>query len=569
MLPFTPQNPDAVRYATWRLIADLQVLHEKYPTKSDELLKKHKDEVLQRTAYANELGKLLNDTSGLRRLPVHAEHFDTETQARTPLHVSLVQFGSDWTLIDWTAPTRWDARGQYHGRKRTDSKQGLLTAVKEWNARNRYRAGRITYDTTQCPELPPVQGHFDTDGLSTLDELSVYFDYAALAALGVAGVVTLLAPVPGSRVVSFAIWSSVFSSTAASSIRLAQNYQEGNAEFTANAVDVLSVIGNLCGLGAAGSAWKKGALLTVPGLGRRLFVGQVTADALQGIIILPDIYDRVMSIMTDGMLTPCDRISRAAALLLTEGALLAVNMKAAAADLKTLRTAPKFAAEAGTPEARLRAIGEDGKEIVLSVPPGEGHVKQSSHDTVVHLDADTDPLLRTRVHAPAPDKPAVAYVNGIAVEPKRIGDVYHGTDITFEQALEVLENGLPARGPNRELVDHVNHMENKGFSASAFRGSTVALVTTETQGAGKFGPVAFKLSDMHGWDVLEALEGRVQRYDQDGAPIHGPAKTAGEAELVIEARVPPEKILGFYMQVETGGGRTRWKFFPNPNLKDK
>ena len=64
----------------------------------------------------------------------------------------------------------------------------------------------------------------------------------------------MFCPVPGSQVVSFAIWTALLSSTAASTINIAQSIDEGSGTWQENAIDGLTIVSNLL----AGSARSRG-----------------------------------------------------------------------------------------------------------------------------------------------------------------------------------------------------------------------------------------------------------------------------------------------------------------------
>ncbi|MEM7586706.1 MAG: hypothetical protein AAF560_25175 [Acidobacteriota bacterium] len=102
----------------------------------------------------------------------------------------------------------------------------------------------------------------------------------------------------------------------------------------------------------------------------------------------------------------------------------------------------------------------------------------------------------------------------------------------------VFADGLPARGPNLSIEDHVNQAKD-----SAFRGTTSEILTPDGQGAGAWADVGGWVYEIDGvpmWDANLALEGR--RKIAVGLGGYGGNLMHGELEKTILAHVPAERI---------------------------
>jgi RHS repeat-associated protein len=153
-----------------------------------------------------------------------------------------------------------------------------------------------------------------------------------------------------------------------------------------------------------------------------------------------------------------------------------------------------------------------------------------------------------------------ALVNGKKVAFDAPRTVYYGTNELKPE--EVLAKGLPARGTNRDLLNHIQQGEN-----SAFRGSTKVPSDPVNQGG------AAEWAQEGGWvykittralDANRALQGRVR--GPGGQYGGNPAQ--GENEMVIEARQLPEHVEAYGQVVTDSKGRLVVKqWIENPNYK--
>jgi hypothetical protein len=382
------QDPDMVLDGVARTVGIIEQIAKESPPTGD-LAQKHKDDVAKLIDYRDRLTALLKETTKLRRFFVEAEHLDRETQRRTALQVFAAKVGSEWVLVDWTNPTVRAMTGTYRGSGPTD-REGLKAAFADWDSDNRYPDGGITFRLVDVPG-GTLQSSFETDGSSFWDSVSTFFTYVGLAAAVVAGVATALAPVPGSQLVSAAIWTSIFSSTAAATINIGQRHQEGFSDWRSNAFDVLSIAGNL--FGAAGMIWIRGAALSVNtsrGLIKMVLVGQIATDSVQGVMIGADTADQIDSIRKDATLTPkqkLDRILEALRSAAIAGTLLYINVKGTKTDLKNLS---KVHPSVQTPQEKLATIKDPKASVDLTKSPtAGGHTDNGPHTTKVQTEQES------------------------------------------------------------------------------------------------------------------------------------------------------------------------------------
>jgi hypothetical protein len=185
-------------------------------------------------------------------------------------------------------------------------------------------------------------------------------------------------------------------------------------------------------------------------------------------------------------------------------------------------------------------------------------------EAVAKVQTETQALNRIANNPNGPDltnKPAgqnlpgqqYAVINGEKVKPLTYGTepnpLYHGADakslglsgMTQEEiAGHILKNGLPGRGTNIDITNHVN-----GGKDTAFRGATNQYITQERDAgallwAGGNG-VVIKLKDVPGYDVNQP---RATSNKGGGIGALVQERTlGGELEVAIPARVKPEQIL--------------------------
>lgn len=230
---------------------------------------------------------------GKHKYPIKAVHIDKETSKVQNLRIFISFIDKDiiwddWVLVDWSNVLDRRTTGVYEGEGRT-VESAIDDIINEWDSDNRYPPGKIKIEIPMGTPGAGIQKEFTTDGTAFWDTASSLLSYIALGGAVVAGIVTLVAPVPGSRVVSFAIWTSIFASTASATINIAQRHTEGFGDFKENAIDSLTIVGNIFSGG-----WISGA--KVVGLrqfagskmGQGFLIGQFATDGIQGVIIAED-----------------------------------------------------------------------------------------------------------------------------------------------------------------------------------------------------------------------------------------------------------------------------------------
>ena len=255
--PSPQQVLDYREHYYWALLA----IAEKTPPKRAQK-EAHERSLEAQKAYIQHLKYNLQGLTHKLGYAVDGLHIEAESSKRTSLLLWLVNTTGPnrqphWTLLDWTNPNNRDTTGVYKGRG--ESHQEAIEAVlSEWDSGNRYPEGAVQYQVTIPEHSIDLKGTFETDGRSFLDDVSSWLEWAALGGAVVAGVATAIAPVPGSRIASAAIWSVIFASTSAASINIAQRYDDGFSNWREDTFDVLSIVGNLL---VAGGVWRLGARL--------------------------------------------------------------------------------------------------------------------------------------------------------------------------------------------------------------------------------------------------------------------------------------------------------------------
>lgn len=159
--------------------------------------------------------------------------------------------------------------------------------------------------------------------------------------------------------------------------------------------------------------------------------------------------------------------------------------------------------------------------------------------------------------------PKAKLPNGTSVPPTVYGgDLYYGTsEITPEVAFE---KGLPGRGGNTKLLDHVHQHED-----TAFRGTTRFPISPDGDaGAGAWagdGGWVYKIDGTPSWDVNAELQGRVSRPDG----TYGGNPVSGEQEQAVLANIPRERIVGAMQMHERNGRLVPGPLKPNPHYRPR
>ncbi len=397
-LPIDKEDPGSVLNTLSRYIDLLLAIEKIHPVQDEKKNNTYQDTVARYENYRDRLKDRLESTDGYRRYEVHAEHIEKESQQRTPLKMFLSKVGKTWVLVDWTNPASRSTTGEYRGRG-ADDREAVENAFRAWDSDNRYPDGGITYRFSADFLSGPIAGQFDTDGSSFWDSASSFFSWVALGAAVVAGVVTLVAPVPGSRLVSAAIWTSIFTSSASAVINIGQRHTEGFGGIKEDAFDVLSIVGNLFGAAGAGLRWARGATIIANHQGKIakfVFIGQVVPDGAQGVMLAADSIADFEKIMDDESLTPQERAQRLVQLfgsVAIAGTLLYINVKGTKTDIENFSKKSLYSKDQPTPKELHQKLSDPAAEIDVTQKPNvEGHTKNDTHKTVIQTEQDNLPI---------------------------------------------------------------------------------------------------------------------------------------------------------------------------------
>jgi hypothetical protein len=428
---------------TSKYVEVLKAIAKQKPPVTEEDKEKHENTIKNLEAYIFHLDDHLQGLEHKEAYQVDAIHLDEERSTRTVLKLWLVnntpenaageEIGDPtWRLIDWTNPANRSTTGSYE--ESGDShKEAIENLIEAWEDNNRYPEGRIRYSFIVPKYGVNLEDGFDTDGMSTWDEISKWLDYVALGAAVVAGVATLIAPVPGSRVASAAIWTSIFTSTGAATINIAQRHEEGFGNLKDDAFDGLSIVGNL--FAGAGMAWKVGATVTSAsklgsGMSKAVLIGQISTDGLQGALLAYEHLDSYNQIMGNPDLLPDERLKKLLELFRSaaiSGAMTYIAIKGSTGDLNNLNNNRTLlsAVDVETPSVKI----DLDAAIEHSVPIPEGKTQVT---TKVKIEPETRQL----------DEGPSKVTMRIA---KRIENKFVNPD-TFDEADEILT-------ANRELLE--------------------------------------------------------------------------------------------------------------------
>ncbi|MET0591959.1 MAG: hypothetical protein ABW133_04620, partial [Polyangiaceae bacterium] len=367
-LPLGQSDAAATLDSATRYVEIVKQIAKDYPPEPGPVLTRYKDQLAQQEQYRDRLRERLVSTTGQRRYEIKAAHFSAEKQVWKPINVFVAKSGADWVIVDWSNPTTRNLTGEYRGKGATPE-QAIRAALKDWDEDNRYADGAIQYEIAGIPDVGVIKGSFATDGSSYWDSVSNFFAWLGMGTALAASLVLFLVPVPGPQAVSALIWTSIFSSTAAATINIGQRANEGFSSWSANAFDILTIVGNM--FGAAGVLWSRGAQLTLQtgrGVMRAILIGQVSTDGVQGVLIAADHYDEFARIRSDPSLTPTEKankILQLAGSLAVNGALIYISVKGTKSDLDNLNLKPKHF-EGPTPAEELKKLADPNASLDLT-----------------------------------------------------------------------------------------------------------------------------------------------------------------------------------------------------------
>jgi hypothetical protein len=337
--------------------------------------------------YLSKLEKLLAPTNGKIRYPIRAVHLATETQQKTHLRVFVSYLGEEkWCLVDWTNPTDRTLSGTYEGTGKNDL-QAIEDAIEAWNkglCGNRYPKGLMKYEVpSYVINGNTLSDQFETTGRSNLDAITNVLEWVGIISAASALVVAIVA-VPGSAFVAGAIWTSIFTSTAAAGINIYQRHNEGFSNLHDDAFDTLTIVANLF---AGSGAWMRGASVSyrLSANGKILkgvIIGNIGTASVQGVILGADYINEFDQIMSDKSLLPNERTSRLLELFrkaAIAATLTYVSMQGNAKDLENLNVRPKHLSGelAATPAEKIQKLKDPTAHVDLTKSvPIEGHTSK-------------------------------------------------------------------------------------------------------------------------------------------------------------------------------------------------
>ena len=261
--------------------------------------------------------------------------------------------GGTWTILDITGPSDDRLHGTYPGSGAT-STEAISNAVKAWQNDNRYPLGTIKL---QVPmefvgaqiEIAP----FHTGAKNAWGKFSDFLNAVGLVAGMVAlatGVVTALLPIPGSQLVSAAIWTSILATSFGVGIDLVQQLQSQHTDSAQLAMDVLTLAGNLLGAGALAT---RGATVIFGGVNSQmargvLIGGQLLTTTGQAAIMSAEYLTRLDQISSLGGQARTDALVQLLESAVLSGGLLIISTHSLKAELEVInrgRAAPVSDAE--------------------------------------------------------------------------------------------------------------------------------------------------------------------------------------------------------------------------------
>lgn len=147
------------------------------------------------------------------------------------------------------------------------------------------------------------------------------------------------------------------------------------------------------------------------------------------------------------------------------------------------------------------------------------------------------------------------------IPPTHLLGGYHGT--CRHAPDQVFREGIPRKGSDRRLLEHV-----VGNEQSAFRGTTLLPLTSDGgQGAAHWAGAegwVYQISPIPTWDTEQELEGKVPCPTGFTGSPH-----AGELESAIPAKVSNQRVVRVGKVIPGRGNHlkvTEWR--KNPNLSE-
>jgi hypothetical protein len=455
---------------------------------------------------------------GKRKYPIKAVHIDKETSRVTLLRVFISFLDEDliwddWVLVDWTNVADRRLTGVYEGEGRKPV-SAIEDMIKKWDSGNRYPPGKIKISIPANVPGGGFQKEFTTDGSTFWDSASSLLSYVALGGAVVAGVVTLIAPVPGSRIVSFAIWSSIAASTASATINIGQRHSEGFGDFKEDALDSLTIVGNLMTGG-----WMQGA--KVVGLrqfagskmGQGLLIGQFATDGVQGILLADskvDEYNSIMKIKDPHQRTI--RMMEFARSAIIDSALLYVSVKSTSKDMDAGRDFKQLKDKSKNIDVNkpVEVTGKSDSKMEVTVQD-QGMVKENSGASTSRLTARS---------AASEGKLPPKSSSGDTGMPDQHFRIFRGTAVE-EQMYILVRNSNPACIKYIKMGYPAKPMSVKAKTGKAKHGGSTDGIATVKQSNGILddSELSSALKDPNNYVVIKDNSGNYVAKNSEGRYI--------------------------------------------------
>lgn len=424
----------------------LDAIDREHPTIDPAVRKRHET---QRTRYSSlrsgydALIRQHFSSKVIEEYPIRAFYLSERDQRMDVLNVSLTArltpLGQNdvLVLVEWTNPLGQGGPLVVEveiDRTAPDKNAAILRAFKrlfsEWDSVNRYPPGTVQYFISDRilrilgPDCPH-EGHFATTGRSSLGTISGWIDWISTGTMLIAGIVSMVMPIPGSQAISALIWISIFSGVAAAGLNIWDRHQAGIHNTNEDFLDGLAIVSSLLGAGALArnGRWIRCAAIEGLGAGKTILYGQITADSIQGIFLLDSAVPELESILNDPQYSPDERARRlldwCAATVVRNG-LTYINIKGNARDVAALKEKARYVKSgpmSKSPEEKLKELKDNSRTVTPAAEqPKEGHTDEGRHKTTTNEE-------RGRLHdTPPPPGPRRARkVFGPAPEPESRG----------------------------------------------------------------------------------------------------------------------------------------------------
>ncbi|MEZ6235174.1 MAG: hypothetical protein R3B68_13380 [Phycisphaerales bacterium] len=454
-------NPWLIRAAALKYAKVLRLVAQFAPPPSVEAFEEHHRRLRRLDMLGVKLAELFEGHFYLRIHKLNAVYIEKQSQETKRLRVALVKTGekggdSTWALIDWTDPNDERLHGKYAASGPSDA-VAIERAIDAWNKKSKYPPGHIRYVIPQeiSRGIEKPRDGFEVGERGFWGTVADFLGAIATAAAVVAAVVTVMIPVPGSQLVSAALWTSVFASSAAAVI----NITTQDRGWKEDALDGLTIVGNLfTAVGAGARLWSRGGTISVREKGgkvvRYALIGQITADSINAVVTSYEIIVDFDKIMSDPNLSPSERVQRLLQIL-GRGTMQAVSIRGTKEDLKNL-TLPDGSGIKGFD--RLQSLKDPKADVDLTAQPKAAGSTQKPGGNTTHVQVDhrkptrgghgSNPPPRPKTKRAWP-KPGVANSRGM----RGIDNVILGQVAEKRKLFIVVRDGNP---------DGIKYMGRKG-----------------------------------------------------------------------------------------------------------